>query len=120
MHQDKVRSSAEDRTKENGHGAHDAHRSGYLDQCREMDFDELARYIVGCLERVYDPGGDRPHSQEEFRIVWRLLREKHEAMPPDGTDPVKPIGHDCQVVVPCPAPGTRMPFVLVTFIDQVH
>jgi hypothetical protein len=38
-----------------------------------------------------DPGGDRPHSPEEFRIVWKQLREKYEAMPPDPPPPVDPL-----------------------------
>jgi hypothetical protein len=63
-----------------------------LARYREMDFDELARFIADSLERRYDPypAGERPHSQEEFMVVWRLLREKIDAMPDDPPPPVDP------------------------------
>ena len=65
----------------------------YLARCRKMGFDELAGFIMDCLDRTYDPdpGGDRPHSLEEFRIVWKLLREKSDAMrdPPAPLDPLE-------------------------------
>lgn len=65
----------------------------YLEQCREMGFDEHAGFIADCLDRMYefDPEGERPDSPEEFRIVWNLLREKYEAMPPDPPPPVDPL-----------------------------
>lgn len=65
----------------------------YLDRCREMGFDELVGFITDCLERMHDPdpGGDRPHSIDEFRMVWRLLREKHDAMPLDPPPPMNPL-----------------------------
>lgn len=64
-----------------------------LDRCRKMDFEELAGFIVDRLDRVHgpDPYGDQPHSKEEFRTLWRLLREKHEAMKPDPSPPLSPL-----------------------------
>lgn len=83
----------EGRQKDDVPGTTNGQRTSYMDRCREMGFDELAGFITDCLDRIYDPdpGGDRPHSQEEFRIVWRLLREKHEAMPPDPPPPLDPL-----------------------------
>lgn len=65
----------------------------YLDRCREMDVDELAGYITDWLDRMYDPdpGGERPHTKEEFLAVWRLLRAKADAMPPDPPRPLTPL-----------------------------
>jgi hypothetical protein len=58
-----------------------------------MDFYELAGFIEDSLERLYDPdpGGDRPHSPEEFRLVWKLLREQRDASPdpPPPRDPLE-------------------------------
>jgi hypothetical protein len=62
----------------------------YWGKCEEMGFDELAGFIADCLDRMYDPdpSGDRLHTQEEFMAVWRLLRQKSDAMPPDPPPPV--------------------------------
>lgn len=49
--------------------------------CRGMGFDELAAFIRNCLERMDDPdpGWDRPHTKDDFLVVWRLLREKSDS-----------------------------------------
>lgn len=64
----------------------------YLDRCREMGFDELVEFIADSLKRRFDPdpGGDRPHSREEFRGLEELLREKYKAMPSDPPLPPPP------------------------------
>jgi polyhydroxyalkanoate synthesis regulator phasin len=52
--------------------------ASYLDRCREMDFSELLRFVEDSLERISepDPAGDRPHTEEEFWHLMRMLREK--------------------------------------------
>jgi len=68
-------------------------RASYMERCREMGFDEHAQFISDCLDRLYDPDSadDRPHSMDDFRILWRLLRQKYEAMPPDPPPPLNPL-----------------------------
>lgn len=65
----------------------------FVERCREMDFGDLEGFIKGALERTHepDPGGDRPRSIEEFRVVWKLLRDKSEAMPPDPLPKLDPL-----------------------------
>lgn len=60
-----------------------------LGRYREMDFDELAGFIRDCLDQMYAPDheGNRPHSLDEYRAVWRVLSEKADAMPSDPTPP---------------------------------
>ena len=74
-------------------GMNGEHRTPYMEWCREMGFDEHADFISECLDRLYDPdpAGERPHSMDEFRMVWRLLRQKQEAMPPDPPPPLNPL-----------------------------
>src|SRR5215208_18773 len=52
--------------------------ASYLDRCREMDFSELLRFVEDSLERISepDPAYDRPHTEEEFWHLMRMLREK--------------------------------------------
>ncbi len=38
-----------------------------------------------------DPGWDRPHTREEFLVVWRLLRKKSDSMSPDPSPPPNPL-----------------------------
>jgi hypothetical protein len=64
-----------------------------LDCCHEMDFDELAVYVTDCLERMDDtyPAGDRPHTKDQFLAVWKVLRQKSDAIPPDPPPPRTPL-----------------------------
>ena len=52
---------------------------------REMGFDELVGFIRDRLDQMYAPDleGDRPHSLEEYRAAWKVLRDKAYAMPFD-------------------------------------
>jgi|SRR5215203_2632678 len=52
--------------------------ASYLDRCREMDFSELLQFIEDSLESFSepDPAYDRPHTEEEFWHLMRMLREK--------------------------------------------
>ena len=70
-----------------------AERPPYLARYREMGFDELASSIEGSLEKMYepDPSRDRPHTREEFLVVWRLLREKADSMSSDPPPPLNPL-----------------------------
>ena len=65
----------------------------YLDRCREMSFDEHAAFVRDCLTQRYepDPGGERSYTKDEFLAVWRLLREKSDAMPPDPPPQLNPL-----------------------------
>lgn len=65
----------------------------YLTRCGEMGLDELASFIGDSLEKRYDPdpGWDRPHTREEFLVVWRLLRKKSDLMSPDPSPPSNPL-----------------------------
>lgn len=56
-----------------------------MSRCREMGLDELVSFIGDSLEKMYDPDPDwnRPHTHEEFLVVWRLLRKKTDSMSPD-------------------------------------
>lgn len=64
-----------------------------LDPCREMGFDELARFVEDSLGRVFapDPDGERPRREGEFRQVWEVLREKYEAQPEEPAPPPPPL-----------------------------
>jgi hypothetical protein len=65
----------------NDHAAFD------LDRWREKGFGELLRFIEESLARLSDPdpGGERPHSLEEFRHLVQMLREL------DDTPAVAPV-----------------------------
>lgn len=64
-----------------------------VERCREMGFGELEGFIKGNLERRWEsaPGGERPRSIEEFRVLWKLLRDKFDAMPPDPSPKIDPL-----------------------------
>ncbi len=59
------------------------HATFDLDRCREKDFVELLRFIEESLARLSDPdpGGERPHSLEEFRHLVQMLRELDDVLP---------------------------------------
>jgi hypothetical protein len=62
-------------------------------RCQEMELEELASFIGDSLEKIHnpDPGRGRPRTYEEFRIVWRLLRKKSDAMPHNPSAPRNPL-----------------------------
>ena len=78
-------------------GTNGEQRTPYMERCRKMDFDEHADFLSDCLYRLYDPdpAGERPHSMDELRMVWRLLRQKQEAMPPDPPPSLNPLQKAC-------------------------
>jgi hypothetical protein len=68
----------EDRPKDDDRGAPDGQRPSYLDRCEGMTAGELRGFIRGSLEKLSacGAGAERPNSEEEFRALWRMLREK--------------------------------------------
>ena len=50
----------------------------YLDKCKDMNVDELYEFFEDSLEKRSDLGFDAeiPRSEEEFRSLWAMLREK--------------------------------------------
>lgn len=50
----------------------------YLDKCKEKSVEELHEFIEDSLEKRLDPGlgAEIPRSEEEFRSLWAMLREK--------------------------------------------
>lgn len=62
-------------------------------RCRGMGLDELTSFIRDSLEEMHDPdpGRDRPHTDEEFLAVRRLLRKKADSVPPAPSPPLDPL-----------------------------
>ena len=62
-------------------------------RCQEMKLDKLVSFIEDSLEKLYepDPGWDRPHTYEEFLVVWRLLRKKTDSTSTDPSPPRNPL-----------------------------
>ncbi len=54
----------------------------YITRCENMTVDELGDFILDSLKRRADLDPGRPHKEEEFRSLHRVLRDKNRAANP--------------------------------------